>query len=217
MRTSVRTYFSWTLPGLYAVRFIMVLCSQMTPDQLRGTLAALNLTQAEFARLINVTPRAVALWLSEGRPVPGPAAAYARLLNSLPLVMRQIELNRVKGTSANMRDGLYAIEYQGVSGARYGTMLLSKGKIYGADPAGGRYDGVYALDPVSGLVNAYVKLFFPKNLASVFGEAHTYDWVIDASATFDPHLDQGTTRLQVPPNRWVNVAYRFLREVPPAP
>lgn len=194
----------------------MVIFSVMDGSELRTTLERLGISQADFARLIDVTPRTVALWLV-GNPgtVPGPAAAYARFLNSLPPVFLHAEINRLKGTTVKVREGLYAIEFRGFAGSGYGSFVLSNGKIFGGDIAGGKYDGFYAPDPATGMVSAQIKLFFPKGLQSVFGEMHPFDWTIDATTKLDPKFDHGVTRLQIPMNRWVEVGYRFMRELPP--
>jgi DNA-binding transcriptional regulator YiaG len=194
----------------------MVISSLMDGSELRVTLENLGISQADFARLIDVSPRTVALWLV-GNPstVPGPAAAYARFLNSLPPVFRQSEINRLKGTTMKVREGLYAIEFRGLASSGYGSLVLSNGNIFGGDIAGGRYDGFYAPDPATGMVSAQIKLFFPKGLQSVFGEMHPFDWTVDATTKLDPRFDHGVTRLQIPMNRWVDVGYRFMRELPP--
>lgn len=192
----------------------------MTGNELRDLLGSLGISQAEFARLLDVTPRTVALWMV-GTPetVPGPAVAYVRLLAALSPESRQAEINRVKGPVVTLTDGIYAVEFQGVKGAGYGTIVLDGGLIYGADIAGGRYDGVYSTDPNTGMVNAFLKLFFPRNVESVFGESHTFDWNVDATAQLNARIgnEQGVTRLHLPLGRWVNVAYRFLRALPSRP
>lgn len=60
-----------------------------------GARSDLGLSQVDFARLIEVTPRAVSLWMVGERAVPGPVKAYARLLLTAPLSARQIELARL--------------------------------------------------------------------------------------------------------------------------
>jgi hypothetical protein len=78
----------------------------MHGGDLKAILTDLRLTQADFARLIEVTPRAVALWMADERQIPGPAEAYLRLFRLLPPNLRQIELNRLKEKGTSMRDGI---------------------------------------------------------------------------------------------------------------
>jgi len=72
----------------------------MSPDFLRLTLADLALSQVDFARLIEVTPRAVNLWLSGKRAVPGPVKGYLRLFSTMPEKLRKFEMDCIsdKGT-----------------------------------------------------------------------------------------------------------------------
>lgn len=52
---------------------------------LRDALYDHGLSQVEFARMVGVTPRAVAMWLAGQRKVPGPVKAYLRLFGAVPL------------------------------------------------------------------------------------------------------------------------------------
>jgi DNA-binding transcriptional regulator YiaG len=56
----------------------------MNAAELRSILSALGLSQVDLARLILISPRAVNLWATGERVVPGPVAAYLRLILSLP-------------------------------------------------------------------------------------------------------------------------------------
>jgi predicted transcriptional regulator len=62
---------------------------------LKTILNEVGLSQTDFARLVGVTPRAVTLWMVGDRNIPGPVEAYARLLHSVPLSVRQVELQRL--------------------------------------------------------------------------------------------------------------------------
>ena len=53
----------------------------MTGQEIKSTLAQMALTQSDFARLVGVTPRAVNLWATDGRAIPGPAEAYLGCFN----------------------------------------------------------------------------------------------------------------------------------------
>jgi DNA-binding transcriptional regulator YiaG len=56
----------------------------MNAAELRSILSALGLSQVDLARLILISTRAVNLWATGERVVPGPVAAYLRLILSLP-------------------------------------------------------------------------------------------------------------------------------------
>lgn len=55
----------------------------MTGSGLRAELAALRLSQVDFAGLLFVTPRAVHLWLTDERKIPGPVIAWLAIFKSL--------------------------------------------------------------------------------------------------------------------------------------
>jgi hypothetical protein len=117
----------------------------MLSDELKAIIGKLGLSQTDFARLIGVTPRAVTLWMVGDRAIPGPVEAYGRLLSSVPLSARQFELARLTQGTTGMRDGMYGIEYSSVAGAGLGVLIMHGGRVFGADPIGGKYDGDYNL------------------------------------------------------------------------
>lgn len=55
----------------------------MTARQIRKSLKDLGLSQIVFARLMGVTPRAVNLWATGKRHIPGPVIAYLRIFPQL--------------------------------------------------------------------------------------------------------------------------------------
>ena len=55
----------------------------MTPEQLSAALAALGLTQADYARLIDVSQKTVWMWVSGRTPVPKLASEHLRVLLAL--------------------------------------------------------------------------------------------------------------------------------------
>ena len=77
----------------------------MTSDELKLVLQEIDVSQANFARLVGVTSRAVSLWSNDARAIPGPAEAYLRLFRLLPTNLRQIELSRLNERGMGMRDG----------------------------------------------------------------------------------------------------------------
>jgi DNA-binding transcriptional regulator YiaG len=64
---------------------------------LRRQLAGLAITPAELATLLEVTPRAVAQWLTDRRRISGPAVAYIQMLRRIPREYRIAELCRLRG------------------------------------------------------------------------------------------------------------------------
>jgi DNA-binding transcriptional regulator YiaG len=55
----------------------------MTGDEMRKLLDDHHISQARFARMVSVTPRAVNMWIQGERKVSGPAAAYLKLYNDI--------------------------------------------------------------------------------------------------------------------------------------
>jgi hypothetical protein len=188
----------------------------ITSNDLRSILTEFELTQADFARLIGVTLRAVTLWVADERTIPGPVDAYARLLRLLPQNLRQIELNRLKQKGTNMRDGMFGISFQGQHGKGMGVVIFDSGKVYGTDEAAVRYDGDYIFDEASGLVEAKVKVTYPPNVRAVQGISNPYEWSIIVETKFDPRQNSGTLTLKTSLGQPLSAQYVFLRSLPEA-
>jgi hypothetical protein len=188
----------------------------MSPDELKGLLEGLNLSQANFARLVGVTARAVNLWMMEDRAIPGPAIAYARLLGSLPLNLRQIELGRLTAGGTGMRDGIFGITFQGQVGAGMGMMIFDSGRVYGTDTEGACYDGEYIFNEATKLVDAKVKVTMPPNVRAVFGIVNNYEWAFHVTTSFDPKRDSGSLQVKTSVGHSLIANYRFLRSLPAA-
>jgi DNA-binding transcriptional regulator YiaG len=67
----------------------------MTPDELKAARAQLGLTQPEFARAFQVSPRAVGGWEQgerNGRPhqIPAPVALLVRFALKHPTIRREL-------------------------------------------------------------------------------------------------------------------------------
>src|ERR1700730_16802049 len=105
----------------------------MTRIELKRFLDEIGVNQVQLARLLDVTPRGVNLWMTGQRSVPGPAAAYVRLLASVPVGVRQVELAKINDEVKTMKDGMYLIDYAGGAGTGHGTLVFEGGTIYGAD------------------------------------------------------------------------------------
>lgn len=188
----------------------------MTSNDLRAVLQELELTQADFARLIGVTLRAVTLWVAGERAIPGPVDAYVRLFQFLPPNLRQIELNRLKQKGSNMRDGIYGITFQGTYGQGMGVLIFDSGRVYGTDEAAVRYDGEYIFEEASGLADVKIKVTYPPNVRAVQGISNPYEWSIDVTAKFDPRQNSGTLKLMTSLGKPVSAQYVFLRSLPEA-
>src|SRR3984885_14920881 len=188
----------------------------MISIELEAILAELEITQADFARLIGVTPRAITLWVAEQRSIPGPAEAYLRVLQLLPQNLRQVELNRLKQKGTDMRDGMYGISFQGQQGAGMGVLVFDNGRVYGSDTQGVRYDGEYLFNEGSGLADVKIKVTFPPNVRAVFGTMNPYEWAFDITSSFDPKKNSGPLTVRTSLGAPISAQYVFLRSLPEA-
>jgi hypothetical protein len=188
----------------------------MTGNDLKAILMELGITQADFARLIGVTPRAVTLWMADDRAISGPADAYLRILRLLPPNLRQVELNRLKQKGTGMRDGMFGITFQGQQGAGMGVLVFDNGHVYGTDTEGVRYDGEYIFNEPSSLADVKVKVTFPPNVKAVFGISNPYEWAFDITTTFNPKQNSGALAVKTSLGKPVNAQYIFLRSLPEA-
>jgi hypothetical protein len=188
----------------------------MRYDELTQTLNQCGMKQAEFARLIGVTPRAVSLWLSGEREIPGPADAYLRLFQLLPESLRRIELARLKDGGTKMRDGMFGMTFQGQTGAGMGMLVFDGGNVYGTDSEGARYDGSYIYREEAERVEVVLKVTFPPNVNTVLGITNPYEWAIDVTAAFNPKLNSGAVDVKTSLGRAINAQFKYLRSLPDA-
>ncbi len=136
---------------------------------LKDVLERLGLKQSEFARLIEMSPRTVSLWATGESPLPGPVAAYLRVLQLLPTEARAEEFRRVQGRSKMIDEGLYNVEYRspeqfglGPTAASGSALaVLRNGKILGSDRWGAVFMGSYEFDPVSETNAVHLRLHIP--------------------------------------------------------
>lgn len=137
----------------------------MSHLSLKETLERLGLRQSELARLIEVSPRTVSLWATGEIAIPGPAAAYLRVLQLLPADVLARELRRIEGRSRMMDEGLYNVEYRSnacVDQERGSALAaLRNGKILGSDRWGGVFMGSYEYDPVTERNSVHLRLSVP--------------------------------------------------------
>lgn len=186
----------------------------MDGDALRAFISELGVSQAEFGRLVGVSSRGVALWISGDRTVPGPVEAYVRLLSVLPPNLKQIEMAKLLERGTGMRDGMFGIQFQGQQGTGMGVLVFDAGRVFGTDTEGARYDGGYVFDEKSLLADVKLKVTFPPNVRAVFGISNPYEWSIDVSATLDPTKNSGSIAVRTSIGRPINAQYRFLRALP---
>jgi hypothetical protein len=188
----------------------------MESGELKAFLTEVGVSQADFARLLGVTSRAVTLWMTEERAVPGPAAAYVRVFRLLPTNFRQIELNRLKSRGTGMRDGIFGITFQGQNGSGMGMLIFDAGKIYGTDSEGARYDGTYTYRENTATADIVLKVTFPPGITSVFGICNPYEWSIDVSTGFDPKQNSGALTVKTSLGKAIDAQFKYLRPLPDA-
>ena len=182
---------------------------------LKKVISGLGISQVELAALVDVTPRAVTLWVSGERGVPGPVEAYLRVLRMLPPSQLQLERSHKK-RAFEMRDGIYTIRYQFEQNSGVATLVFDHGQIFGIDVGNAKYDGDYEYDPAFGFATAKVKVTFPKNGMSVFGVQHPFEWSIDIVAIFNPHVDAGDISVKTSLGHELPAQFEFGRSLPNA-
>jgi len=115
-----------------------------------------------------------------------------------------------------MRDGMYGIEYRSGAGGGLGVLVVQDGRVFGVDPLGGKYDGVYTYDENLGLADLHLKVTMPPNVQSIFGIRNPHEWSIDVTTKFDPRRDSGQVQLATSIGPVVSANYRYLRPLPNA-
>jgi len=188
----------------------------MTNDELKICLAALGISQVELSRLIGVTARAVSLWMTGDRAIPGPAQAYVRLLQTLPMSLRQIELNRLKERTMNVRDGIYDVRFMSTHDAGHGVFIMDGGRVYGGDVNGCEYNGDYTFNEVTGCTDIAIKLTFEPHSESVFGMSNPYEWSIDATTSMVPEQKKGRIKVVTSMGNEIFAEYNYMRSLPDA-
>jgi len=186
----------------------------MDREQLRSALSDIEINQAELATLVGVTPRAVSLWMTGGRSVPGPVEAYVNLMKMLPIEIRQAEISRLEKGVRTMKEGMYLVEFAGRAGEGACALIFDGGRIYGADTAAAKYDGTYVFNDSTGLVEVSIRVEMPANVESVIGFNQPFDWILEVTTTMDPDWDQKDIEVQTNLGQPIRATYRFLRTIP---
>jgi DNA-binding transcriptional regulator YiaG len=187
--------------------------NRMVEESLRNSLNLLGISAVEFARLINVTPRAVHLWLNEDRELSGPAIAYLRLFQSLPRAMQVKEIARIRQEDPMGNEGMYSFQFAGAQGAGVGALVLNNGRAFGSD-GGVLYDGTYEPNRSRpGFVDVKLHLTVPPGTALVQGvPPQPMTFGFDLACTFST---RGQTDVSVAtPYGHVQGRVSFLRDVP---
>jgi transcriptional regulator with XRE-family HTH domain len=185
----------------------------MNANELRNNLEALGISQVDFARLISVSQRSISLWLSGERDVSSPAAAYLRLLMSLPSALQLKELSRIRQGDTKMVDGMYKLDFRGAQGEGVGVLVLDRGRVYGSDE-GVLYDGTYELSPIkSGYVDAKLYITVPSGIGLVQGvPPQPMQYGFDLECSF---MAGGASQFAVQtPFGPVQASMSFLRPIP---
>jgi hypothetical protein len=141
----------------------------MTGQELAAAVQSFGLTNPEFARLAHVSPRAVQLWLSGQREIPGPVNALARLFAAIPDAMRAAEIARLRNEETQMFAGFFLIRYSGTAGQGTAMLVFDRGTICGADEGGGIYDGDYTPGAAPGTLDATLTVTIPPGVPLVQG------------------------------------------------
>jgi predicted transcriptional regulator len=176
-------------------------------------LTDLGLSTAEFAGLVGVTPRAVNLWISGERELPGPVMAYLRLFTSLPKAAREQELASLRDEDPKKLEGMYSIAFRGRGGEGLGILVLMGGRIFGSDGAVS-YDGSYEPDSKRpGFVEASLRLTVPPGVSLVVNRrpqpaAYWFDLKASIAARSPTSLKIDT------PYGPVQVTIEYLRDIP---
>lgn len=185
----------------------------MEKNELKNAMSVLGLTPIILGRLIDVTPRAIALWLNGERSIPGPVEAYLKLFAFLPAEMRQQEMLKAQEETNTMRDGLYSIEFSGRNGFGYGVLVFDNGRVYGSDVGLGQYDGVYKMNPLTGEADIRLRVQMPAGSESILGPAQPFAWGVDVDASMDPRIANGEIFVRTSMGE-AKANYRFMRSLP---
>ncbi len=113
-----------------------------------------------------------------------------------------------------LKEGMYGIAFTGTHDSGKGTLILENGIVFGADEAGGRYDGNYAYNRVTGMIESKIKVTIPPGVETVQGiPPQPFEFAFNVEAQFPRGTDE--TIIQVKTDAGpVNVRIRFLRALP---
>jgi predicted transcriptional regulator len=185
----------------------------MNKSELKNAMSDLGLSPALLAKLLDVTPRAVSLWLNGDRTVPGPAEAYLKLFASLSPEQQTREINEAKQEKLAMKDGMYAVEFQGRHGRGMGFLIFDNGKVFGSDVGLGKYDGSYTMNPTTQCADVKLRVEMPAGSESILGPAQPFSWNIDLVTSIDPTKDTDLIEVHTDVGQ-AKARYTFMRSLP---
>ncbi len=144
-----------------------------TDQNLKGTLLKLGLRQSELALLLDVSPRTVSQWSTGDVTLPGPVAAYLRVLQCLSASQQAEEFARIEGRTKMLDEGIYGLSYRSGEccepAADSALAVLRAGKVLGSDRWGGVFSGSYEFDNKREINTLHVRLRIPADGELVTG------------------------------------------------
>lgn len=147
----------------------------MLKTSLKLQLQRLGIRQTELARLLEVSARTVSLWSTGAVPIPGPVAAYLRVLEATGPEGLDRELTRLAHRTHRINEGVYALSYHGLDrGLRTegeAIAILRNGNIMGSDRAGAIFRGTYIFDRFRATNKVHIQLSIPPAGMLVNGHA----------------------------------------------
>ncbi len=111
-----------------------------------------------------------------------------------------------------MKEGFYSIAFTGQTGdSGFGIFALDTSNVIGADVTGARYDGTYAYNQQTELIDADITLTVPPGVPLVQGvPARPEEWSFNFTASFPSEAKETPVGVDTPYGP-VNTIIRFLR------
>ena len=183
---------------------------------LREKITTWGLSQAEFARWLQVSTGAVAQWVAETRSIPGPVGAYIKLFESLPPSLQDRELSQIKKGNPEM-EGMYVVEFVGSGGNGGASLTLKNGLVYGFDLGGGIYDGSYRPSETPGMTVVEVSVKMAAGAPSVIrGIIQPFDWTVVAKAEIPNNVASATVNVSTNMGETLVAKLTRMRDLPVA-
>lgn len=109
-------------------------------------------------------------------------------------------------------DGFYSIVFQGATDWGVGTVVLSNGKVVGADVGGVTYDGTFKAGNTPGTLDIDVTANVPANVRVVQGYSKPTPWSFPIKATVPAGAVGQERRVSIStPLGTVALAFKMLR------
>jgi hypothetical protein len=186
----------------------------MNGGQLRAKISGWNLSQAEFAQWLQVSPGAVTQWLAETRSIPGPVVAFVKLFESLPLSLQTLHLSQIRKGNSDM-EGMYVVEYVGSANSGGATLTFKGGSVYGFDLGGGIYDGHYRTGAETGMTDIEVVVKMPAGRPSVIrGIVQPFDWNVIVKASIPNNVVSAQVKVLTNMGEAVMAKFTRMRGLP---